>query len=398
MAHIEDRWKSGDKGRLRWCVRYRDPAGAQRRRSFRRRVDAERFLTSIEADRLRGTWIDQAIAQTSVGKMAERWYDTTADLRPTTRKDYRFLLDKQVLPEFGRVAVGAVDALAVRGWLARLGQQGLSASRRRHAFYVLSAILDAAVQANGLARNPLAQNAAERKSIPMPYGRRHEMCFLSAAQVEQLAEAITAPYGTLIRFAAYTGLRAGEIGALRVRHLDLLHGMVRVVESTADVGGHLITGPTKTKVERTVRLPRFLRDELSVYLAGRRAHPDAYVFTAQGEGQLRHNNFYQRHYKPAVRRAGLPERLRFHDLRHTCASLLIAQGAHPRAIMEHLGHSSISITMDRYGHVFPDQMEALANQLDAARFEALDEPLAAPLRPRSGERPARGSIVGGGGA
>jgi len=73
--------------------------------------------------------------------------------------------------------------------------------------------------------------------------------------------------------------------------------------------------------------------------------------------------------------------VRFHDLRHTCASLLIAQGAHPRAVMEHLGHSSISVTMDRYGHLFPDELNRLADRLDAARGAALE----APTRPRSAE-------------
>jgi integrase len=196
------------------------------------------------------------------------------------------------------------------------------------------------------------------------------MHFLSAAEVEHLAQAITPPYGTLVRFAAYTGLRAGEIAALRVKRLDLLRGTVRVVESASEVGGRLISGPTKTYAERTVRLPRFLRDELAAYLADRPHAPDASLFTAPKGGPLRHNNFYQRFFCPALRAAGLSEQLRFHDLRHTCAALLIAQGAHPKAIQAHLGHSSIQVTMDRYGHLFPDALEHLADRLDAARTQA----------------------------
>jgi integrase len=94
------------------------------------------------------------------------------------------------------------------------------------------------------------------------------------------------------------------------------------------------------------------------------------VFTAPKGGRLRHNNFYQRLFCPALRHAGLPEQVRFHDLRHTCAALLIAQGAHPKAIQAHLGHSSIQVTMDRYGHLFPDALEHLADRLDAARTQA----------------------------
>jgi integrase len=179
------------------------------------------------------------------------------------------------------------------------------------------------------------------------------MCFLSAAEVERLAEAIPLPYGLLVRFAAYTGLRAGELAALRVKRLDLLRGTVRVVESASEIGGRLVLGSTKTYAERTLRLPRFLRDDLAAYLAGRPRDPDGYVFTAPKGGPLRHNNFYQRIFCPALARAGLPAQVRFHDLRHTCAALLIAQGAHPKAIQVHLGHSSIQVTMDRYGHLFP---------------------------------------------
>jgi integrase len=87
-----------------------------------------------------------------------------------------------------------------------------------------------------------------------------------------------------------------------------------------------------------------------------------------------------RRFQPALRVAGLPEGLGFHDLRHTCASLLIAQGAHPKAIQLHLGHSSIQITMDCYGHLFPDELGHLADRLDAAHAAATD-----PARTSEGE-------------
>jgi integrase len=156
------------------------------------------------------------------------------------------------------------------------------------------------------------------------------MRFLSAAEVERLAEAIVPPYGVLVRFAAYTGLRAGEIAALRVKRLDLLRGTVRVVEAASEVGGRLIAGPTKTHAERTVRLPQFLRDELAVYLASRPRDRDAFVFSAPKGGPLRHHNFYKRQFCPALVRAGLPEQVRFHDLRHTCAALLLR--GRPRSV------------------------------------------------------------------
>ncbi|MEE9183678.1 MAG: tyrosine-type recombinase/integrase [Acidimicrobiia bacterium] len=98
---------------------------------------------------------------------------------------------------------------------------------------------------------------------------------------------------------------------------------------------------------------------------------------------MRHSNFWRRVWVPAVRSADVPEGLRIHDLRHTCAAPLIADGAHPKAIQEHLGHSSITVTMDIYGHLFPSQMEELAIRLDRSREVALQK-LAASPRPRGG--------------
>jgi len=363
MGYIEDlKSKRQGQGRLRWRVRYRDPAGRERAKSFARKQDAERFLRHAEADKLRGQWVDPRQGRTTVRELAERWYATTVTLKAKTREDYRSLLHNHVLPAFGERAVASLDTLAVRGWLAGLVSGGLSPSRAKHAYYVLYAVLEAAIQASALVRNPAA-------GVRAPRSHSREMHFLSAAEVERLAEAIVPPYGVLVRFAAYTGLRAGEIAALRVKRLDLLRGTVRVVEAASEVSGRLITGPTKTHAERTVRLPRFLRDELAAYLASPPRDRDAFVFTAPKGGPLRHHNFYKRQFCPALVRAGLPAQIRFHDLRHTCASLLIAQGAHPKAIQAHLGHSSIQVTMDRYGHLFPDALEHLADRLDAAHAQ-----------------------------
>jgi integrase len=208
------------------------------------------------------------------------------------------------------------------------------------------------------------------------------MLFLDAVEVNRLADAIDEPYGVLVRFAAYTGLRAGELAALRVGRVDLLRGSVDVREAYAEVHGALVLGPTKTYGRRTVALPRFLCDELGAYLVGRDVSPDAHLFTSPDGGPLRQSNFYRRTFKPAVRAAGLPDGLRFHDLRHTCAALLIAQGAHPRALMERLGHSSVTVSLDRYGHLLPSLDEALVDGLEDTYRRSR---AASPRPERSGE-------------
>jgi integrase len=206
-------------------------------------------------------------------------------------------------------------------------------------------------------------------NVDLPRSSREEMLFLTAEEVRALAEAIDPWYRVLVYTAAYTGLRAGELLALRWSDVDLLRGVLHVRRALKDVNGNLEFGPTKSHNTRTVSLPRFLRDMLEEHLASRPGGtPEELVFPSRTGKPLRHNLFYRRHFKPAAR-AVLPAAkhgLRFHDLRHTCASLSIAAGAHPKLISARLGHSSITITLDRYGHLFPSVEEALAEQLDAA--------------------------------
>jgi integrase len=128
-----------------------------------------------------------------------------------------------------------------------------------------------------------------------------------------------------------------------------------------------------------------LRDLLGEHLA-MYGSPGGFVFTS-AEGTPLRRTFYRRHYKPAVRRAGLPEDLRFHDLRHTCAALLIAQGAHPKEIQERLGHSTIRLTFDRYGHLLPSLDDRLREGLDRLWEEATHPVGALVSLPLSSEAP-----------
>jgi len=223
------------------------------------------------------------------------------------------------------------------------------------------------------------------------------MHFLSAVEVATLAGAVPDPYGTLVLLLAYGGLRWGKAAALRRGRCELLRSRIQIAESLAEVGGRLHFGPTKTYQRRTIVVPGFVRDLLVEHLAQYGdPDPQALVFTGSSGGPLRHSNFRGRIWLPALEAARLPEKVRIHDLRHTCAALLIAAGAHPKAIQAHLGHSSIVVTMDRYGHLFPDEMDRLAQQLDAVH-DASPRQIAASVRPQRGgkviEFPPRGKKV-----
>ncbi len=176
-----------------------------------------------------------------------------------------------------------------------------------------------------------------------------------------------------MRFLGWTGLRIGEAAALRVGRLDLLARRVEVVEAATEVNARLAWGSTKTGERRTVPLPHFLAEQLSAYLVDRPHGPDDLMFTMPGRGPLRAYKWGERYFRPAVAVAGLPQGLRVHDLRHTAASLAIRENASVKIVQAMLGHRSAAQTLDRYGHLYPSDLDALAERLDRAHAAAATE-------------------------
>ena len=264
------------------------------------------------------------------------------------------------MPEFADRAIGSIDHPEVLTYLSSLTASGKGAGTVRNIRDVMRLIFKLAVRSGAVKTNPVLDAKA-------PRAQKNEMIFLTEDLVMALAEEIADPpplqrgathredgypdYAILIRFAAFTGLRAGEIGALKVSRLNLLRGRAEVSESADEANGKFNIGPTKTYSRRSVGMPTPLVEEMMLHIAGKA--PTDFVFEGPDGGPLRHSNWYPRHFKPAAMRAGCPASTRFHDLRHTYAAFLIAEGAHPRAMMERMGHSTINVTLGTYGHLFP---------------------------------------------
>jgi integrase len=380
------RTSAGDPDRkpIGYEVRYRDAQGVQRTKGgFRRKRDAEAYAVRIEAGRLDGTLVPHSRGGVRLSVVADAWSRSIeARRKPRTVEGYRKLLELHVRPAFGAQAVGSIAYADVDGFVRSL-EAGHRPGTVRNAFYVLKMVLDYAVRDGKLRSNPC-------RGVELPSARSPEMLFLTASEVRLLAAAVDErarvrcrykplpPYGLLVEFAAFTGLRAGEIAALRVGASDLRAGTILVVRS-ASVGGVSIEGDPKSKAgKRTVFINRALGERLRDHLGDRILDREGYVFAARDGGPLNYGTFYSGYFKPAVVRV-LPERLHglnFHGLRHTYASLLVEQGAHPKEMAELMGHASVQITLDRYSHVMPHMAAALADRMDAAYVAA--EPARAP--------------------
>ncbi len=345
MGHIR-RTQAGS-----WQARYRAPDGRERARNFPRKGGAEAFLATVEADKLRGEWTDPRLARITFGEWNAKVQPGRVNLAASTRASDDSVIRSLVLPTFEQALLSAIEPGDVRGWVADINAEGYSPSTVRRAYTLFQMVLELAVEDGRLARSPC-------RRITLPKIEQTEKRFLSIEEVEALAEAIRPRYRSLVLCGAYTGLRPGELAALRVDRLDLLRRQLRVEE------------PLKTPAaRRTVSFPAFLAEELAAHLT---AYPgeDGYVFTAPEGGRLRLNQFRRRMWYPAVRES-IGEPMRPHDLRHTHVALLIAAGEDPYVVSKRLGHASIRTTYDVYGHLFQGRDEEAANALDVARTRSL---------------------------
>jgi integrase len=361
MASIKKRVNRPSKP---WQLRYRDPdTGKELSQHFARRVDAQRRLDEVTASVVAGNYVDPKAGRVAFAEYADEWLTTKADVAASTLENIRGRLNKHAKPFFGEMRIASVRPTHARGFVAELVAQGLAPSTVKGIVLTTGQVFAQAVDDAMVARSPFA-------NVALPSDRHSgTVHFLEPGRVNALANAIDDRYRAAIYFAGYGGLRAGELWALRVDRVNVLAATVDVVESMSEASG-LHVGPTKTGKRRTITVPRFLATMLGEHI-GRYPSEDGFVFTAPERGPVRHRNFKRRHYAQAVAAVDVPAELRFHDLRHTCAALLIANGRHMEEVKNYLGHSSIRVTSDRYGHLFPQARAEMADALDATFSEAL---------------------------
>ncbi len=348
------------KHRHKWQVLYIDPSSHRERSAgvFFRKADADKHRKYLEHALEVGEWIDPKLKRTPFAEWSRHWLGTRANLKPKTLEGYESLLRSRIVPRFGAAELQHIRPIDVDSWIADLASAGLSASRIQQAYHVFSSIMKSAVRNRMVLSNPA-------EGVRLPKRSQREMLILTREEVDRLAAQVPDRYAVLIYTLAYEGIRAGEAIALRRRRINLLHRELEITEAATEVHGALVFGETKNRGHRRLPLPPFLARKLEKHLADFVGPGlDNLVFTSDGAQPLRLSNFRERIWKPALARADINPRLRIHDLRHTAASLMISVGVQAKVVQEHLGHSSYVITMDRYGHLYPEERMRLAAALE----------------------------------
>ena len=342
-----------EKRNGKYRARYRDPLGGQRSKTFTRKVDADRFVREQQVEVERGAWIDPRGADIALGEWSEEFLSLCRRLSPTTQAAYKRDLNKYILPRFGSYRLGRLPADEIENWLNDEIAAGIAPSSVHRHYRLIRRMLHVAIEKEKLLRNPCDR-------VSPPKVPKTEMTFLSWEDAVDLAESINERYRPLIYLAVDSGMRWSELVGLRRSRLDVRRGKVRVTEQLVrlEAGKWLRREPKTSASVRSITISpvtELLTDHLD-RVSG--PGPDGLVFTNNAGHSLIESSFYSHFWKPAQRESGVF--CRFHDLRHTSVALAIAEGAHPKTIQSRMGHATISITLDRYGHLFPELDEAVA--------------------------------------
>ncbi len=365
-------------GQVRYRVRYRNPEGKQTdKRGFRTKREAEAFAATVESAKIRGDYVSDTAGSTTVAEMYAAWSETHARLKSSTRAKQDTGWRVHVAPRWATVPVSGVATPAVRAWVADMSNNGTGPATIEVALRVLRGILEYAIEDRRLNRDPT-------KGIKPPRRGHAERGYLTHAQVAALATEISQQlitfktgytkyvprptHGTIVRLLAYTGLRWGEMAALRVGAIQQGRRRIDVRRAVAEVRGDLVYSTPKNHERRSVPYPPFLDDAIATECADKAR--DDLIFTGPKGGALRVSDFRPRHFLPAVKRCQASDptfpRITPHDLRHTAASLAISAGANVKAVQTMLGHKSAAMTLDTYADLFPDDLDQVAAALQRA--------------------------------
>jgi integrase len=343
----------------RWQVRYRHPRTNEMivgPNTFKLRGDATRWLSRTQGEIERGVWLDPDWGSVTLRDYATSWL-AQRTLRPRTVELYQGLLNRYILPSLGRIELGELSPREVRSWHAALLKRGKPGPVTvAKAYRLLRTICETAFSDELIARNPCNLKGASVEHSP-------ERPVLTVEEVESLASAIDERFKALVLLAAWCGLRLGEALALTRADIDIEQGTVRIAKSAAELkSGERIVGPPKTRAGiREVSMPPHVVPALQAHLE-RFAGPEGgdLVFTGTKGQPLRRASLYTAWLR-ATEASGLSG-VRFHDLRHTGATLAAAAGASTKELMLRLGHASSDAAL-RYQHATADRDSAIADAL-----------------------------------
>lgn len=364
----------GSDGKPRYIVNYREPDGRQRRKTFRKKGDANAFANTVEADKLRGAYIDPDAGRVTFRKYAHDWL-AAQTFEQSTRESTELRLRLHILPALGDKQLAQLKPSTIQAWLKSLGVK--APTYQRLILGTVSTILSAAVDDGRLNRNP-----CKARSVRVPRAVPRKVVPWTGERVHAVHDALTERYRLAATLAAGLGLRQGEVFGLAPEDVDFLQGSVEVKRQVRLLSNNkqVFAAPKGGKA-RTVPLPDSVRDRLAAHLSvfptrsvtlpwrvlDGEATTVSLCLGTREKTAVNRNYFNTYVWKPALVRAGV-EPLRengIHALRHYYASVLLDAGESIKAVSEYLGHADPGFTLRVYTHLMPSSSERARRAVDA---------------------------------
>jgi integrase len=363
MAWIKTR--TTDDGDTRYVACYRDPEGRQRSAgTYPSRRAAERAAHREEAKVRDGAWHDHSRGQVSFAEYVETVWLPSKQVETSTRAAYRSYLDKHFIPTFGKRPMGKILPSEIQRWITTATENGLSAASVRKYHTMLSSVFERALRDRVVTFNPCAHTE-------LPKVIKKKARTLTPVEYDTILTSLPAQHRLMVETAINTGLRWGELIALKPRHLDLIKRTLTVEETLVEVsiknsptGARMLTKPyPKDNEPRSMELPPDLVGQLTAWIHERHLGPNDLLFATREGTPISRNTFRTRIWLPAIKASGVDFDVRVHDLRHAHASWLLAGGSDLKSVMDRMGHAQITTTQ-KYLHSLPDA--------DAKNLAALD--------------------------
>ncbi len=357
MASVEARQTRRD-GRLVkvYDCRFRDPDGRQRKKTFTKKGDADRFAATVEADKIRGQYVDHS-DRTTVGEYARAWAGARPH-RPTTARRVSSMIETHLAgTRLGDRRLAAVRPSEVQAWATDRAQV-LAPATVRSLVSLLRSIYASAVLDRLVASSPVVR-------VTLPRHDRARVIPLTVEQVQVLAASMPLRNQAMVVTQAGLGLRIGELLALRLEDVDFLRRTARV-EWQIVPKAKIRSEPKTPRSRRTIPLPQVVADALAQHIAQFPPGAEGTLFTTRTGTPVTHDYYGSELFPAAVRRASLPAGTTSHDLRHHYASVLLAAGESVIAVAERLGHENASLVLSTYGHLMPDSEDRTRRAVDEA--------------------------------
>lgn len=333
-----------------WSAELVTPSGVASK-TFTNLSDAITWVEQGKVQVSLGTWVDPEQQNQIFAEFVTSWRATKSSVSGKTLGTYDSQLKNHILPAFGSRTLLGISTSGIREWVSSLEASSVGATTIRQSYRLLHQILESALVDERITRNPAV-------GIRLPKMSKKKIEALTVDQVLALSRQC-GKYGLLVRFLAMTGVRINEALALRVGDLDIENATVRICRTwTSTTSGKKILGETKTREVREIPIGRDLLVDLNAALVGKKN--DDWLFTGSGVDALDYGYFRRAHFEPAVKELGL-NGVTIHTLRHTCASLLISLQAPITTVSRILGHASVKMTLDTYGHYYKDDATAWIN-------------------------------------